>query len=186
MPRESDSADPTVLVVEDDRDLAETYSLWLEPEYDVRTSNSGSDALTWYDSDVSVVILDRRIPDIPGSTVLQKMNERDIEDQKAMLTSTELGCDLVDVPCDEHLTKPLTKSELQETVHELQLRSQLDDELQRYFRLTSKIVAIENSSASGTEAAVEDLRKEVSRIRGQIQDRISELNGFDPAFRTIN
>ena len=185
MPNESDSTDPTVLVVEDDRDLAATYSRWLEPTYDVRTSNSGSGALTWYDSEVSVVILDRRMPDIPGSTVIQKMNEREIEDQKAMLTSTEPGCDLVDIPCDEYLTKPLTKSELRETVNELQLRSQLDDELQRYFRLTSKIVAIETSSTAGTEAALEDLRSEVSRLRGQIQERIDELNGFDPAFRTI-
>lgn len=186
MSGKSDPADPTVLVVEDDRDLAETYSMWLEPEYDVRTTYSGTDALTWYDSSVSVVVLDRRMPDLPGSTVIQKMNERDAEDQKAMLTSLEPGCDLVDIPCDEYLTKPVTKSELRETVHELRLRSELDDELQRYYRVTSKIVAIEKSDASGTEAAVSDLREEADRIRGQIQESIDELDGFVPAFRTID
>ncbi|MFD1569217.1 response regulator transcription factor [Halorubrum laminariae] len=186
MAGESNSADPTVLIVEDDKDLAKTYSLWLEPEYDVRTSHSGSDALTWYDSEVSVVILDRRMQDLPGATVIQQMDERDTGDQKVMLTRSEPGCDAGDIPCDEYLTKPVTESELQDTVDELQLRSQLDSELQRYFRLISKIVAIENSSATGTEAALRDLRNEANQVREQVQDSIDDLAGVESAFRAID
>lgn len=176
---------PTVLVVEDDRDLADTYSLWLEPEYDVRTAYSGSDGLIWYDESVDVVLLDRRIPDFSGTTVLRNMAERDVDDQKALLTGVEPGSELVDLPCDDYVMKPVTKSELRDTVRELQMRSQLDDELQQHFTLTSKIVALENSDASGTDVAAEDLRREVEKVRARIEDRFSDLEGFESAFRTL-
>lgn len=176
---------PTVLVVEDDRDLADTYSIWLESEYEVRTAYSGSGGLTWYDPEVDIVLLDRQMPDLSGATVIRTMEQREVDDQKALLTSTEPGRELVDLPCDDYLTKPVTKSQLRDAIRELQLRSQLDDQLQRHFTLTSKIATLEHSDAPGTEAAIDDLRREAERIRARIEDRLSEFDGFDPAFRAL-
>jgi DNA-binding NtrC family response regulator len=179
---------PTVLVVEDDRDLADTYSIWLESEYDVRTAYSGSDGLTLYDSAVDIVLVDRRVPDISGSDVVQNMAQRGFDDQKAMLTSIEPGRDLVDLPCDEYLTKPVTKTQLRDTVRELQMRSKLDGELQRHFTITTKIAALENSNATGTEAAIDELRRKADRTRARIEGQIEEIEDseeFDTAFRAI-
>lgn len=176
---------PTVLVVEDDRDLADTYSAWLEPEYEVRTAYSGSDGLTWYDTKIDIVLLDRRLPDFSGVNVIQNMAQRNVDDQKAMLTSIEPGRELVDLPCDEYLTKPVTKAQLRDTVRELQMRSELDDELQRHFRLTSKIVALENGNATGTDAALEDLKRKAKRVRAQIDDQLEEIDGFETPFRVV-
>jgi DNA-binding response OmpR family regulator len=167
--------DPTVLIVEDDRDLADTYTIWLESEYDLRTAYSGATGLTMYDSAVDIVLLDRRMPDISGTTVMQNMNERDIDDQKALLTSVEPGNELADLPCDDYLTKPITRSRLRDAVRELHIRSELDDELQRHFTLTSKIAVLENSDATDTERALSDLKREAERSRARIEDRISEL-----------
>lgn len=175
----------TVLVVEDDRDLADTYSAWLEPEYEVRTAYSGSDGLTWYDSAIDIVLLDRRIPDLSGTSIIQNMAKRSVDDQKAMLTSIEPGSELVDLPCDDYLTKPVTKTQLRDTVRELQMRSELDDDLQRHFTLTSKIAALENSNATETDAAIADLRREAERVRARIQDQLEQLDEFESAFRAV-
>jgi DNA-binding response OmpR family regulator len=180
------SEPPTVLVVEDDRDLADTYTVWLESEYDVRTAYSGTMGLTWYDDEVDVVLLDRRMPELSGMAVLQKMERRDGDAQKAILTSAEPGGELADIPCDDYLTKPVTKSGLRDAVRELQMRSRLDDDLQRHFALTSKIAVLEHSDAEGVEAALDDLRREADRTRARVEDRISDLDGFEPAFETID
>jgi DNA-binding NtrC family response regulator len=177
---------PTVLVVEDDRDLAETYTLWLEPEYDVRTVYSAAEGLTWYDSAVDIVLLDRRMSDFTGTAVIQNMAQRDVDDQKALLTSVEPGSELVDLPCDEYLTKPITKTELRDAVGELQVRSKLDDDLQRHYTLTSKIVALEDSDATGSEQAVADLKRQAEQTRARIEDRLSELDDLGQASKILD
>ncbi|SDZ76193.1 HalX domain-containing protein [Haloplanus vescus] len=179
------SDSPTILVVEDDRDLADTYRLWLEPEYEVRTAYTGADGLAWYDQSVDVVLLDRRIPDLSGIEVLRTMSKRDIDDQKAMLTAVEPGRELADLPCDEYVTKPVSEATVRETVQELQIRSQLDDDLQRHFALTSKIVALEQSDADGSNEALTELRRDATQIRARIDDRFSDLDDFDSAFLTL-
>lgn len=181
----TDGETPTVLVVEDDRDLADTYSLWLDAAYDVRTAYSGRDGLVWYDEGVDVVLLDRRMPDLRGTRVLQTMNERELTAQKALLTSVDPGDDLVDLPCDDYLTKPVTKAQLRDTVRELHMRSKLDEELQRHFTLTSKIAALQNSAASESDEALEDLRHEAERVRARVEERLAELDEFEQAFRTL-
>lgn len=176
---------PTVLVVEDDRDLADTYELWLDPEYEVRTAYSGADGLALYDSAVDIVLLDRRIPDLSGLDVLRSMSKCGGDDQKALLTAVDPGRELVDLPCDDYVTKPVSESTLRETVQELQIRTQLDDDIQRHFALTSKIVALEQSDADGVDSAIADLRRDATQIRARIDDRLGELDEFDSAFLAL-
>ena len=177
---------PTVLVVEDDRALADTYAAWLDPAYDVRTTYSGSDGLAWYDPEVDVALIDRKLSESSGTGVIQKMEQRAVDDQKAMLTSVEPGRDLVDLPCDEYLTKPVTKSELRDVVRELQIRSELDNDLQRHFTLSSKIAALENSSATETDAAITVLEREAEQVRARIDDRLTKIEEVETAFHTID
>ena len=176
---------PTVLVVSDDHDLGDTYSVWLESEYDVRTTYSGSSGLTWYDPTVDIVLLDRHIPDLSGVEVVHNMAERDVDDQRALLTGADPGSELADLPCDACLRKPVTKAELRDTVRELQIRSKLDDELQRHFTLTSKIAALESSNAAETDDAIASLRRKAGRVRDRIEDRLDGLDEFEAGFRTI-
>ena len=62
----------TVLVVEDDADLAALYAEWLADDYDVRVAHSGKEALSVLaDVDVDVALLDRRMGTISGDEVLE-------------------------------------------------------------------------------------------------------------------
>lgn len=177
---------PTVLVVEDDRELADTYSTWLEPEYDIHTTYSGSSGLTRYGPSIDIVLLDRRIPDLSGTTVIRTMDQRDNDDQKAMLTALEPESDLAELPCDEYLTKPVTKSELREAVRDLDARLELDDELQRHFRLISKIAALETSGASETADTIDSLRRKADQARSRIENQLSDLDEPEKAYQLLD
>ena len=63
---------PSVLIVEDERELADLYGEWLEMAgCSVRTAHDGRAALEYLDSEVDVVLLDRRLPEIRGKQVLE-------------------------------------------------------------------------------------------------------------------
>ena len=110
---------PTVLVVEDDEELAEMYALWLGDEYDVRTANGGRSGLEQFDTDVDIVLLDRRMPNYSGDEVLKDINAHEHTCPVAMLTAVEPDVDIVDLPFDEYITKPVDRSELLYTVRRL-------------------------------------------------------------------
>lgn len=64
-------AQPTVLAVDDEPDLAELYRVYLDATYDVRIATGGEEALSMMDESVDVVLLDRRMPEMSGHEVLE-------------------------------------------------------------------------------------------------------------------
>lgn len=122
---------PTVLVVEDDEELADMYVLWLEDEYDVRTAYGGRSGLEQFDDDVDLVLLDRRMPNYSGDEVLKDINAHEHTCPVAMLTAVEPDADIVDLPFDEYITKPVDRSELLYTVRGLinQARSEHNNDV---------------------------------------------------------
>ena len=65
--------EPTVLVVDDDRQLADLYAAWLRGEYDVRTAYGGEEAIEAMSGAVDVALVDRLMPRIPGDEVLKRI-----------------------------------------------------------------------------------------------------------------
>ena len=107
---------PTVLVVDDDRALADTCEYWLREEYDVRVAYGGRQALEQVDDDVDVVLLDRRMPDISGDDVLDEIDARGLDCRVAMMTAVAPDTDIVEMPFDEYLVKPVDEESVTETV----------------------------------------------------------------------
>jgi CheY-like chemotaxis protein len=63
----------TVLIVDDESEVADVYALRLREEYETRTAYGGEEALDTIDSDMDVVLLDRRMPDLSGDEVLERI-----------------------------------------------------------------------------------------------------------------
>ena len=68
----------TVVVVEDEPDLADLYTAWLDDDYDVHAAYGGEEALELIDDlgAVDVVLLDRRMPEVSGDEVLSALRDR--------------------------------------------------------------------------------------------------------------
>lgn len=107
----------TVLVVDDERPLADVRARWLEDDYDVRTAYSGEDALESIDETVDVVVLDQRMPGLSGDDVLVAMHERGLDPGIVVVSGTEPGRSLSELGYDAFLLKGSVEPEtLRETI----------------------------------------------------------------------
>jgi len=172
----SDSEPPVVLIVEDEPDVAETYNLWLQDEYEVRMAGNGSEALELLDDDVDVVLLDRMMPGLSGDEVLDRIRESDSDCRVAMVTAVEPDFDILEMGFDSYLTKPIRSEELYETVSNLLERSTYDDLLQRYYSLVEKQATLEATKSSAELAESEEYRSLTERV-AELKDELSGTLG---------
>jgi len=172
----SDSEPPVVLIVEDEPDVAETYNLWLQDEYEVRMAGNGSEALELLDDDVDVVLLDRMMPGLSGDEVLDRIRESDSDCRVAMVTAVEPDFDILEMGFDSYLTKPIRSEELYETVSNLLERSTYDDLLQQYYSLVEKQATLESTKSSAELAESEEYRSLTERV-AELKDELSGTLG---------
>ena len=135
---------PSVLVVDDEPSVAQTYSLWLEGEYDVRTANDGEEALDAVSETTDVVLLDRRMPNVSGDEALSRMREAGYDCRVAMVTAVDPDFDIVDMPFDSYLSKPVTREDVTDTIDELLALAEYDRTVVERFAVERKRAALES------------------------------------------
>jgi len=176
----------TVLVVDDERDVAELYSTWLASEYDVRTAYSGQDALEAVDQSVDVVFLDRQMPRMSGDEVLTSIEERGIDCRVVMVTAVDPDFDIIEMPFDDYLTKPVDGSALLDSVASMLTRDSYDEQLQEYFSMASKKAALEsekNTVELDAHEEYHEVSQRVEQLREEADAAASEVDDFESAFR---
>ena len=182
---------PTVLVIEDERDLAGVYERWLGGRYDVRVVHDGESAIEELDADVDVVVLDRVMPGISGDDVLERIREERYGCRVVVVSAVEPDFDVVEMGFDHYLTKPVDGPELVGAIEKLRQRSEYTDRVQEYFSLVSKKALLD---ATKTEAEREeseryaDLVRRIAEVEDDVERIQSELTGaedFEVAFRDI-
>jgi len=139
----------TVLVVDDEKELADAYALRLREEYDVRTSYGGEDALETVDADVDVVLLDRRMPEVSGDEVLEVIRDRGLPCRVIMLTAIDPEFDIIGMPFDDYLCKPLDDPDLVSAIDQ-QMRVSAYENLSEYFEVAAKRTLLEAQMARST------------------------------------
>ncbi|MFC6755906.1 MULTISPECIES: response regulator transcription factor [Haloarcula] len=98
----------TVLVADDDSDMRSLYQCWLAEFDDVRTAADGAEALRRFDETVDVVLLDREMPKRNGEAVARELDRREADPAVVMISSVEPDVDLLDIPVDDYLRKPVS------------------------------------------------------------------------------
>ncbi len=106
-----------VLMIEDDVKLCEVVCYQLEREgFTVDVCHDGDDGLRWIRQQAhDLVILDRMLPTVSGTTVLQRMRADGITTPVLILTALDTVADRVaglDAGADDYLTKPFDIAEL--------------------------------------------------------------------------
>ena len=173
----TDAESEIVLVVDDEPQLAEIFSLFLSTEYEVRTATSGAQALEEAEADVDVILLDRRMPEMTGDEVLAELHEREVDAMVGMITGVDPERDIVDMAFDDYLTKPVEKEDLLSFVENLLLRSTYDERGQEYFSLASKKAVL--------KAADNDDSAEYRELVDQLNELRDEIDGcLDAVFPT--
>ncbi|WP_254823371.1 response regulator transcription factor [Haloglomus halophilum] len=99
----------TVLIVDDEAAMTEILSTWVGERHETLVAYDGQEALDVITEDVDVVLLDRRMPRMGGDEFLLEMKERGYDARVVMLTAVDPGPDIVSLPFDDYITKPVTK-----------------------------------------------------------------------------
>jgi DNA-binding response OmpR family regulator len=172
----------TVLVVDDDPDIVETYAAWLEDDYAVRTAEDGSAAIETIDDTVDVVLLDRRMGDVSGDEVLEHIGDADYDCRVAMVTGVEPDVDVIGMGFDAYLVKPVSRADLVGTVENLIDRRDYREDTMRLFSLLSQKSVLESEhpvSELEDQDEYRDLLDEIATLRrrtGQFLDDMTDVD----------
>lgn len=172
----ADDGRPTVLVVDDETDTADIYTDILGGEYDVRTAYSGEEALELADSDVSVVLLDRRMPELSGDEVLKELRARDYDCRVVMVTAIDPDIDIIDLQFDDYLVKPVSADELRDAVERMLARNDHDDKIREAIAVASKMATLE----SKMEIAELEASQEYAELDRKFEELREDIGTVQP------
>jgi DNA-binding response OmpR family regulator len=186
----SNSEPATVLVVDDEQEVADAYAAQLEDEFIVSTAYGGQEALDELDASIDVVLLDRRMPGISGDEVLATIRERGLSIRVAMVTAVDPDFEIIDMPFDDYVIKPVSREDLFETIDRLLTCAEYEEKLRRYYALTAKHATL---SANKPESELADneafarLERDLERLRSDLDETVSEFDAddFTAAFRDL-
>ena len=188
----TNAGDGTVLIADDEPEIVELYEFWLGSEYDVETATSGDEALELIDDAVGVVLLDRNMPERSGDDVLEEIRRLKLPCRVSMVTAIEPSFDVIGMPFDDYLVKPIFRKELTETVVNLLTLSGFDETIQEYFALVSKMATLKSSLPSTSLESNDEyvrLKERVRSIRktaGREFDEVSQTEDFESTFRRLS
>lgn len=180
-----------VMLVDDEKRLADMYAKWLEADYDVAVAYNGDEALEEITEDVDVVFLDRRMPGMSGDEVLDQIRERGIDCKVAMVTAVDPDFDIIEMGFDDYVVKPVTRDDLYEKVNQLLSRNEYQGKLQKYFALSSKKAALESEK---TEEELEEseefaqLQDDLEQLREETDDMLEDISDdgdFESLYRDL-
>lgn len=163
---------PRVLIVEDDKALADLYAIWLDEQYDVVVATDGNAALSKFDTTIDVVLLDRRLPGLSGDDVLATLRERGVNVRAAMVTAVDPECDIVEMGFDDYIQKPADRETLCGVVERLVRRAEYDAGVREQLATARKLALLESQL---TRAELAD-SPEYQRLRETYERREESLS----------
>ena len=182
--------DPRVLMVDDEKKVADAYALRLEAVADVAVAYGGEEALNAVDDGDApdVVLLDRHMPGLSGDEVLDRLRERGLRSRVIMVTAIDPGLDVLDMPFDDYLSKPVDRDDLRAAVDQ-QCQVLAYELLGDYFGLESTRAVLDAElppdAAEDNErlAEVEDrlvaTEQRVRRLLPEADELLSAFSGID-------
>lgn len=166
----------TLLVVDDDPDLRSLYAAWLA-EYEVRVAADGAEALDAVDGTVDVVVLDREMPRKGGVAVARELRSRSVDPAVVMVSGVAPDTDLLDVPVDDYLRKPVERGTVAAAVRRGLAIAESSDEIRDLLALDNRIGAVEAYVDAGRLADCDAYQ----RVTAELEARMARLSGSRPA-----
>ena len=182
-----DSAHPRAVVVDDEKEVADAYTLRLMDDYDVQTAYSGEAALGVIDDQTHVVLLDRNMPGVSGDEVLREIKARELSCRVIMVTAIDPSFGILDMPFDDYLCKPLDRETVLAAVRQ-QVELLAYERLSEYFQVDAKraLLASEKSTAA-LEAAeeYEQIEARAEALRAELDRLLDDFDAVASQFEAI-
>ncbi|WP_435068096.1 response regulator [Haloplanus sp. C73] len=185
---DEDTEQGSVLIVDDEPRVCEAFQLWLQDDYHVVTATDGEKALERMD-DIDVVLLDRHMPGLSGDEVLERIREAGYDCRVAMVTAVDPDFDIVEMPFDHYVSKPVDGERLQEVVDRLLGIERYGEKMTTLYGLMQKIGTLEAEKTRAELAESEryaDLVERRERLQEEMDGIVSSLDTseIDSLFET--
>lgn len=167
------------MVVDDEQPVADAYASQLEKRYRTDVAYTGEDALEQLSESTDVVLLDRRMPGLSGDEVLRKIRESGYNCRIVMVSAVDPELDIVQMPFDEYLCKPVTKEDLLGAVDRQLFISDYDERIPEFVELKSKIGVLEekqNPPEFEDTEEFEEMQERVTELEEDIKDVIENFD----------
>ncbi|WP_336325360.1 response regulator transcription factor [Halovenus sp. HT40] len=166
---------PSVLIVDDEERVANTYELRLGGEYETEVVFSGEQAIQTVDEETDIILLDRRMPGMSGDDVIEQIRKRGLDCRVVMLTAVDPDFDIADMDIDDYVVKPVDKEHLHEVIERALTISEYNEQMQELSSLKLKRNVLE-VELSGNE--LRDSR-EYQRLTEQIESLEAEIEDME-------
>lgn len=174
---------PTVLVVDDEERVCQAFELWLGEEYRVLTATDGERALEALEPAVAVVLLDRHMPGLSGDEVLERIRASDqCDPQVAMVTAVDPDFDIVEMPFDDYLSKPVDRTQLRDAVDRLLAVGTYEESITDLYALDRTIATLESEMTPPELDNSDEYQRALGRrdsIQAELQETIATMDGDD-------
>jgi len=184
------ASEPRVLMVDDEKTVADAYALRLEDVAEVTVAYGGEAALdTVSDGRVpDVILLDRHMPQMSGDEVLERIRERELETRVIMVTAIDPDLDVLDMPFDDYLSKPVDRTDVIAAVDQ-QCQVLAYQLLGEYFQLESTravVTAQLPAEDLGDNDELADIEKRLSVVEERIRSLLPEADDLLSSFDGID
>ena len=177
MSADGSGGEPQLLMVDDEKEVADAYALRLRDVGTVAVAYSGAEALEYVEAadepTPDVVLLDRHMPGLSGDEVLSDIREQSTQTRVVMVTAIDPELDILDLPFDDYLCKPVDRADVH-TVVEQQCEILAYQLLGEYFEAASKREVL-RAELHPDEMASHDRLADVEGTVTRLRDRIERL-----------
>jgi two-component system, NtrC family, response regulator AtoC len=160
----------TVLIIDDESTFVKNVAKFLSTTgHEVFTAETAADGLLLLDKAPDLIVVDYRLPDLDGVSLIQKIREKDVSVPILMITghgSIELAVEAMKAGASDLMTKPVSLGDLRRRLLDL-LQRQRDTSRLKYFD------AKERSSMQaivGDSQVIVELRQRIARIAELVSD----------------
>lgn len=179
-----------ILVVDDEALLANLLAEWIREKWTCETITTPSDVISHVDESVDLVLLDRQMPGMSGEAVLAEIHEQiEFPPQVMMVSGVAPDFDIIDLPIDDYLRKPVERPTLQAKIEQLFFRRTYRADVQEYFVCAAKLDVIERVKAAGELAEndqylelltrADELRQAADATLGRMSEHVAEFHEMD-------
>ena len=172
---DSSQNEETVFIIDDEEEMIVLLEDYLSNHYTVESETSAARALQKIDGTVDVVLLDRKMPELSGEETLGLLREEGFDVQVAMITGVKPTEEIVEMPFDDYMVKPVEEPEVLGLVDTLMTRKQYHRASQRLFRNVSKMKALNRVGRTDTDE-YDQLSEQTAALREEIDQILDDIN----------
>jgi DNA-binding response OmpR family regulator len=131
------------------------------------------------------------MPGVSGDEVLSEIRDRALDIRVAMVTAVDPDFDIIEMPFDDYIIKPVSREDLFSTIERLLTTAEYESQLREYYALSAKQATL---TANKPQAELDDseefdrLEARMDALKRDLDELITDFDDddFTTAFRDLD